>query len=353
LKILFIDHSFHQKTKSTNFFSTILEGLGMVHCEYDDSWRGGPSVANDVLLDSKWSIIVFFQILPNEEQLSYLPAHKTVVVPMFDNYGDYPLSFWLKYINCKILSFSTTIYKRLTSFGFDVFCLQYFPEPAPALPTSTSPYTKRKAFFWERTDFLTSSMVMDFLRPLTDFNLHIHQAADPGHTSTIIDEKELQGGRVKLSQWFETKSDLETVIQDCVVYFAPRRLEGIGMSFLEAMAQGKVVIANNRPTMSEYIVSGVNGILVDWQGNPRLPKHIDFEEMGRAAAEFIAAGHKRYRESIPRLLEWLPQHTVVRGGLFGFKRVCYRLAIGAGKCIRTAIRFPFRVMKRLGQFKNT
>ena len=37
--------------------------------------------------------------------------------------------------------------------------------------------------------------------------------------------------------------------------------EGIGHAFLEAMAEGMVVVANDAPTHSEYISHGLNGLL--------------------------------------------------------------------------------------------
>jgi glycosyltransferase involved in cell wall biosynthesis len=46
------------------------------------------------------------------------------------------------------------------------------------------------------------------------------------------------------------------------VFLAPRAAEGIGLTFLEAMARGGAVIAYDAPTMNEYIRNGDNGILL-------------------------------------------------------------------------------------------
>jgi glycosyltransferase involved in cell wall biosynthesis len=45
------------------------------------------------------------------------------------------------------------------------------------------------------------------------------------------------------------------------IYIAPRKIEGIGISFLEAMSLGLVVIAYNYGTMNEYIKHNYNGYL--------------------------------------------------------------------------------------------
>jgi 1,2-diacylglycerol 3-alpha-glucosyltransferase len=47
------------------------------------------------------------------------------------------------------------------------------------------------------------------------------------------------------------------------VYVYPTRLEGIGLTIAEALASGLPVITTNAPPMSEFVVDGVNGKLVD------------------------------------------------------------------------------------------
>jgi len=93
----------------------------------------------------------------------------------------------------------------------------------------------------------------------------------------------------------------EQYLKDLVkhnVYVAPRRFEGIGMSFLEAMAMGMCVVAENQPTANEYIVSGQNGILFEAQNGllfparkTALPKMI---RMGKAARNSIASIYQEW-----------------------------------------------------------
>ncbi|MDR2337819.1 MAG: glycosyltransferase [Deltaproteobacteria bacterium] len=66
------------------------------------------------------------------------------------------------------------------------------------------------------------------------------------------------------SNWFENKSDMTDLIKQAGIYIAPRKLEGIGISFLETMVMGKAVIAQDAPTMNEYIENGINVYLVDF-----------------------------------------------------------------------------------------
>ena len=49
----------------------------------------------------------------------------------------------------------------------------------------------------------------------------------------------------------------------CNVYVCSSRLEGFGLTIIEAMAAGKPVVANNVGAIPELINNGVNGILID------------------------------------------------------------------------------------------
>ncbi len=91
------------------------------------------------------------------------------------------------------------------------------------------------------------------------------------------------------------------LLADCNVFLAPRRLEGIGLSILEAMAMGLAVIAPDRPTMNEYIEHGVTGYLYD----PKRPQMIDLRraaEVGGSARVSMSVGRQEWIASRPRVL---------------------------------------------------
>lgn len=68
---------------------------------------------------------------------------------------------------------------------------------------------------------------------------------------------------------------MQQYIQKSALYFAPRKYEGIGMSFLEAMASGRCVIAPDYPTMNEYIKNGETGYLYNF----KRPQKIKFDDI--------------------------------------------------------------------------
>jgi hypothetical protein len=67
------------------------------------------------------------------------------------------------------------------------------------------------------------------------------------------------------------------------------------MAFLEAMAMGMCVVAENQPTANEYILSGKNGILYGGGREriypPRRVEPAELARMGREARETIRRIH--------------------------------------------------------------
>ena len=67
------------------------------------------------------------------------------------------------------------------------------------------------------------------------------------------------------------------------------------MAFLEAMAMGMCVVAENQPTANEYILSGQNGILYGGDQEkiypPRRVESAEIARMGREARETIRRIH--------------------------------------------------------------
>lgn len=112
-------------------------------------------------------------------------------------------------------------------------------------------------------------------------------------------------------------------IQEHAFYIAPRVFEGIGMSFLEAMAMGRCVIALNNPTMNEYIIDGVTGILYNPQSTHSLCEY-DIEKIQNNTIEYIREGYRKWQKDIkqiPEYIESTPQIKKLKLFLYYFPRI--------------------------------
>jgi hypothetical protein len=96
-------------------------------------------------------------------------------------------------------------------------------------------------------------------------------------------------------QWGSHAEHLKRIAES-QIFIAPRRFEGIGMAFLEAMAMGCVVVAENQATANEYILHGSTGLLYAGDGEKvRRPSGIspaELKEIGLRARDHIAHLHR-------------------------------------------------------------
>jgi glycosyltransferase involved in cell wall biosynthesis len=200
-----------------------------------------------------------------------------------------------------ILCFCRALFEQLQGWGLRVRYAQYFPDPRQF---TVNPRPDYAGFFWQRRPELPWETIRSLLgkRKLSWINLH--QAPDFEMSETEIPERDRKRYRMRFSTWSEDGTDYAEALHQAGIYFAPRLYEGIGMSFLEAMAMGKAVVAPDNPTMNEYVRHNVNGFLY----NPEEPCPINFKrfrEMGKAARETIERGHRRWQESREELGAWI------------------------------------------------
>lgn len=288
--VLYIGHPYHALTRSTVFMVDLLKHLGPVRVETTDSWTG--DVSEDV--------VFIFQSEDAARQVAKM-GKSFIFAPMYDSSWDLGEWFWKNELRglARVLCFSRKQYERVRSWGLDCFFTRFFPDPVESSPALAGPL---KGSFWWRLE----SLPLDTILKLAGnqlAQLHVHLGADPHQ---VLDESACERASVPLqiTRWGNDRSTYSAASADSQIIFAPRLKEGIGMSFLEAMATGRVVAAPDDATMNEYLTDGVTGFLYD----PAAPAEIPFAEtmeMGRRARESIQHGKRRWDFAQPRLLNWI------------------------------------------------
>lgn len=275
-KLLFIGHVYHKTTGSSSFIINLLEDLYDVIAIKID-----PTIvvkAEDVLPGNlhEFDLVVLWQI-------DYLARYfldrelPTVVMPMYDASSHFAPIHWQSASRCLFVSFSLELHWKICSAGCDSLFLKYFPErrkldqgcqvtSSKTSDEAVTLYPSQKglsAFFWERRpDTMINLNTVCSMMKGNISHLHVHQAPDPGFKSTPIPSG--LAFDVTRSEWFDNSDDLYREILGHDIYVAPRYAEGIGMGYLEAMSEGRVVIAHDSSTHNEYIRNWDNGILVDF-----------------------------------------------------------------------------------------
>ena len=169
-------------------------------------------------------------------------------------------------------------------------------------PDTRQAADKNSVFLWQRKEEINPYTIERTIGEQNVKNLCLHQVPDPGHK--IIHPSEKWKNKVKISNWFDTKEEMLEYMQQSAIYYAPRSYEGIGMSFLDAMALGRCVIAPDHPTMNEYIENGVNGYLYSLR-YPSAIRIDDIRKIQQNAREYIENGYKVWEKNKFKILEWI------------------------------------------------
>jgi hypothetical protein len=303
MRIAFCGHSHHRTTGSSGFVLELLRERGAVEVLWDDAWRNGAALDLAPVLGGGFDAVVVWQMEDVALRLAGAGLGNVTFFPMYDGCHARPDAFWRALAPLKVVCFSSTLHEHVQRLGVRSRFARYFPEPDPARRASGEPGLA--GYFWQRQQDVTWATVRALLGDARFERFTLQGAVDPGYGVLVAPSAE-DAARfsIRRTGWFPSRAEALTELARHNVYFAPRLREGIGMSFLEAMAMGFLVVAPDRPTMNEYIVSGVNGLLYD----PANPRPLDLSAraaLGARARQTIERGWEAWRRVRPALVEYV------------------------------------------------
>ena len=251
-----------------------------------------------------FDLLILWQVMPSLEGLrKYIRFKQCAFFPMYDNTKTLNSHLWNEYKNCNIINFSKAFHKTCQDGGLSSYYIQYFPKPAEIIDEGD----EKSIFFWQRSDKITTRTLQKVIDTKGIETVYLHKSIDPKN-KFIPTSKNLER-KVVYSSWFDTKEDMQKYIQKSALYFAPRRYEGIGMSFLEAMASGRCVIAPDYPTMNEYIKNGETGFLYNLKKTERLTLS-NIREIQKNTAEYIKQGYEKWEKEKYKIFDYIESEPV-------------------------------------------
>jgi glycosyltransferase involved in cell wall biosynthesis len=309
--LLYLCHSYHYKTRSNRFLVELLSPhFEITEFGYDPYATDG---SFDSLPTGHFDVVLCFQILPPRRDLERRIAFTCgVFFPMFDAGPEPDSPLWREYRDFLIVNFSRTMHSTCRMQGLNSRYVQYFP---PVSATDEKGQGRLdSAFFWNRVERIGVDTVATLLEGTGVTRLHLHEAPDPGQN--VRGQEGAWTGELVTTHWFSDKAQLRAAILESAFYVAPRPTEGIGMSFLEAMALGRCVIAPDMPTMNEYIRHGENGLLYDVDEPLPLPpmREDEVRAMQEAARRSMAAGRVRWERDRQDICRWIEEKYAAEVG---------------------------------------
>ena len=264
-KLAFVDHNYHEKTRSGDFLREIFSE----HFTIDDYWWSLKE--ENKLIDhlKNYENIFFFQTLIPSYDLLKLRGKNLMWAPMYDNLS-FNWTFWkkIKYLDIKLLCFSKKVKLFVENLNCPNIELKYFLKPDNI--NLKIPEKKLNIFFWFRHDIGLKNWVDLF--DLNNINKITYlDRPDPGKKSEEFDDKILAKYKIQIIKIpFIPKEQYLEYIKNCDVYISPRKQEGIGISFLEAISIGKYIVSNDDSTMNEYIKDEKIGFLIKKKNNKKI-----------------------------------------------------------------------------------
>lgn len=333
--LLLFDHKYHQKTGSSNFLERLLAeqyAITKFYMDFDENLVKTTETFLRGINGLHFDLVVGWQSLPPRNLLDeHVSFCSGAYFPMYDGAPPHLSQLWRDYYDFQIICFSRALHERLFKIGASSHYFQYFPSCEPIEDWGRAD----SIFYWERVGTLDLEQIDTMFQEYHINNLHVHSALDPECESAIRGARDTF--RMTRSHWFPDRRKMRKKMCESAFYLAPRAKEGIGMSFLEAMASGRCVVANDDSTMNEYITHGKNGILYD-MNNPIPLERFDTRLLQKNAREYCEKGRRHWEKQIPALVGLLDKKTKPRLNV-GFDATV--LAQGFRSCLsRTGI---FRV----------
>jgi hypothetical protein len=303
MKLLFVDHVFHKKTRSSEFFKVFLREFFDFEETFVDPENPLEGIATACA--ARTDIVLIWQ-LDFLAPVFLAAGYRTVVVPMYDGSANMPDLHWLWARQARFLNFSRRLHDRIRRSGGDSMLVKYFPTAQDTIDLPS--FDKLHVFLWQRRpeDGISLSLAERLLGSQIA-SLHIHNAPDnPKVQTQRFLERSLSTYELTISQWLANSSEYFKLLDQSNVFIAPRRSEGIGLAMIEAMGRGMVVVAADQPVHDEYIANWVNGVLFNAEApNEFRLDRSDAIRMSRMAWRTVADGHERWRDSLPEVLNYI------------------------------------------------
>ena len=217
-------------------------------------------------------------------------GHHVVIFPMWDSARERPDVYYRAMEGVKSVCFCRRLFTLHCALGLDARYAQFAPD-STCLPIARGWQNPPSVFHWQRIqDELDRSGAIQLLQNWPIGQIHVRPGECLGKPSDHPRAEYLQ----ELSKH--------------QIYLAPRRFEGIGLSFLEAMTMGLCVVAEDQPTHNEYITFGNNGFLFRGDRDCLWPlpsvSVAHLERVGKKARESMVRIRRSWLLKIPKLRRW-------------------------------------------------
>jgi glycosyltransferase involved in cell wall biosynthesis len=238
--------------------------------------------------------LVFYS-LPPPQQLLEDPQARLVWIPMWDEARGYPPAWWQSLPkNLRVVAFSNTVRISAQAAGLQTLFLKYFEDANPYPEPAFGP--ERVLLYWNRTSLVGPAFLNKFCSALRIDRLLFRANSDPGIRAPQKYSLPARLGKTEVEVFagdaMLSPAEYHRLLCRANIFLAPRSSEGVGLSFLDAMARGCAVFGFNAATMNEYILQRINGYLLP-EFFPSTPSFLR-QRIDRKVSDLLSRGGKAH-----------------------------------------------------------
>jgi hypothetical protein len=315
MKIAFIESECHQKTQSSLFFKEILSKKYELVILLDNSQNTSNLLKIEEINKQNFDVIIFWQFIKEPSYVNRINCKNIIWIPMYDaeivrKFKKIRLPLYAS-LNLKIISFSKALTDLFHKNKFaNILNVQYSPENNTKKSLSTCK-DGLNIIFWQRTQIINWPIIKKIIGHSKINKIIIKTNLDDGHNRHSSPTKEeIKKYNIEFNDdWLDDKQYIELLKQNDL-FFEPRKYEGIGMGFLDAMSYGIPVVSPDKPTMNEYIKDKYNGYLYDITN----PKSIDFSEINNIKNNlnnYLSENHKKWLMDQENIINFIENEDII------------------------------------------
>ena len=212
---------------------------------------------------------------------------------MWDQAVGYSSEWWSQLPRAlRVVALSDGVQWRAADAGLEHISLRYFPDVKERITKVET--NERCLFYWNRRGLLSPKLLSRLCCELQVSELIFRRTLDPGADLSLdyVPTGPAFPAKLTVIDDFLPRAEYLEHVNGSQIFVAPRALEGVGLSSLEAMARGAVVIALDAPTMNEYIDHEHTGMLIRAAGRRDRAANAARTLAGRRRTNYLASDYQ-------------------------------------------------------------
>lgn len=229
------------------------------------------------------------------------------------------------FLPIKIIAFSKKIHSYCQKFNIDSIYAQYHENP-DKLSFYKIPEKGNHVFFWYRGNIKFEDIKKIISHEQVDSFIY-KSNPDPKFNKENISQEDIEKYKIKIiEKGYIPENEYYQMLSQTNIFIAPRKKEGIGMSFLKPTSMGHCIIANDDSTMNEYVTDKENGYLFNINKSQKIDIS-DNKILSKKSKEKNIFGFKQWQEDKKNIINFVLKENYKPATKNKFSKLIFKIIL--------------------------